>query len=58
MKSRFDADFLGSNNYLKLHGYAMARFAGKRKNATVRELIEVPFYNSMDIKKGRRVRGK
>ena len=26
MKSRFDADSLYSNNYLKNHGYAMAVF--------------------------------
>lgn len=42
MKSRFDADSLYSNNYLKNHGYAMSRFGGKRKHMSLREKLSLP----------------
>ena len=32
-----------SNNWLKLHGYAMIRFLGRRKHQTHFELVNLPF---------------
>lgn len=43
MKSRFEADSFYSNNWLRLHGYAMARFCGKRKCMSVTEAAMLPF---------------
>lgn len=56
MKSRFEADSLYSNNYLRLHGYAMSRFMGKRKKMTIREKLCIPFPDSYLLRKGRRVK--
>lgn len=60
MKSIFEADmyiFLeASNNYRKLHGYAMSRSSGKRKGMSVRERISLPFPDAYWLRKGRRVK--
>lgn len=60
MKSIFEADsniyFEASNNYRKLHSYAMCRRGGKRKKMSVRERISLPFPESYWLRKGRRVR--
>lgn len=58
MKSRFDADSLYSNNYLRMHGYAMARFNGKRKHMSLREKLSVPFKDHCILRRGRRVKVK
>lgn len=46
MKSRFEADSLYSNNWLRLHGYAMGRFGGKRKRMSIAECARAPFGKS------------
>ena len=56
MKSRFEADSLYSNNYLRLHGYAMCRRKGRRKQMTLRERLCVPFPDDKLLLRGRRVR--
>lgn len=56
MKSRFEADSLYSNNYLRLHGYAMARFGGKRKHMSLREKLCIPFSDAYLLRRGRRVK--
>lgn len=43
MKSRFEADSLYSNNWLRLHGYAMGRFGGKRKHISIADFNRLPF---------------
>jgi len=45
MKSRFDfnGEIYPSNNRLKMSGYAMSRFGGKRKKRTVVEMNDLPF---------------
>lgn len=43
MKSRFEADGLYSNNWLRLHGYAMGRFGGKRKRMSMTDYSRLPF---------------
>lgn len=58
MKSRFEADSLYSNNYLRMHGYAMARFGGKRKHMSLREKLSVPFPDPILFRRGRRVKFK
>ena len=56
MKSRFEADGLYSNNYLRMHGYAMARIGGRRKRMTLRERMSVPFVDAYLLRRGRRVK--
>lgn len=56
MKSRFDADSLYSNNYLKLHGYAMCRRSGKRKKESLREKMSVPFPEKYILRRAGRVK--
>lgn len=43
MKSRFDADAMHSNNWLRMHGFAMSRFCGKRKRMSMADYYSVPF---------------
>lgn len=56
MKSRFDADDMYCNNYLKMHGFAMFRRHGKRKGYSVRDRLVLPFAESYWLRKGRRVK--
>ena len=58
MKSRFDADSLYSNNYLKMHWYAMCRRCGKRKKASIREKASMPFQENYILRRARRVKLK
>lgn len=43
MKSRFEANSLYSNNWLRLHGYAMGRLGGKRKHMSIADYARFPF---------------
>lgn len=54
MKSRFEIYEEKSNNWLHIHGYAMARFGGKRKRSTHRERVNLPFPDYKDLKKRKR----
>lgn len=60
MKSILEADsniyLEASNNYKKLHSYAMYRRGGKRKKMSIRERISLPFPESYWLRKGRRVK--
>lgn len=59
MKSRFEEDFCYcSNNYLRLHGYAMPRRKGKRKRATIREQLDLPFTDAHILRKAGRVKNQ
>mgnify|MGYP006992168191 CR=1 FL=1 len=58
MKSRFDAEDMYSNNYLRMHGYAMYRRKGKRKKMTLRDMVCVPFVDVYLLRRCRRVREK
>lgn len=62
MKSRFEAiyDCYLSNNYLRMHGYAMWRKKEKRerKKMTIREELSAPFPESYVIRRGKRVKMK
>lgn len=56
MKSRFEADSLYSNNYLRMHGFAMIRRCGKSKYMSLRDKLDVPFVDYYTLRKGRRVK--
>ena len=56
MKSRFEADSLYSNNYLRLHGYAMIRRSGKCKHMSLKEKLSVPFPDLNLLRRGRRIK--
>lgn len=56
MKSRFELLFYPSNNWLRLHGYAMRRCKGNRKRASIREMIDFPFPETFWLRKSRRVK--
>lgn len=43
MKSRFDADAMHSNNWLRMHGFVMSRFCGKRKRMSMADYRSLPF---------------
>lgn len=43
MKSRFEANSSYSNNWLRLHGYAMGRLGGKRKHISIADYARLPF---------------
>lgn len=43
MKSRFDSEYLQSNNWLRMHKYAMARFKGKKKHCSYASYSCLPF---------------
>lgn len=51
MKYDISASIFCSNNWLKLHGYAMRRFSGKRKHLSHRECVKLPFQNLARKKK-------
>ena len=56
MKSRLEAEYLYSNNYLRMHGYAMCRRKGKRKKMAFRHRVCLPFVDAYWLRKGRRVK--
>ena len=43
IKSRFDSEFFQSNNWLRMHKYAMARFKGKKKHCSYASYARLPF---------------
>ena len=43
MKSRFDAEDLKSNNWLRMNGYAMSGFGGERKHNSFADYARLPF---------------
>lgn len=57
MKSSYEALVIYKNNYLRLHGYAMRRWGGKRKHhshASDARLFRIGFSELTDINKYRR----
>lgn len=54
MKSRFELYEEKSNNWLRIHGYAMERFSGKRKRITYSERADLPFSDYKDLQKIRK----
>lgn len=42
-KFEYSARLFFSNNWLKLHGYALIRSSGRRKHETHFELVNLPF---------------
>ena len=56
MRSRFEAVSIHSNNYLRMHGYAMSRFGSRRKSMSLRDKMCVPFVDDDIKRRGRRVK--
>lgn len=50
-KFEYSARIFMSNNWLKLHGYALIRSSGRRKHKTHYELVNLPFPDLVRKKK-------
>lgn len=39
-----------TNNYLKMHGYAMGRHKGRRRHMSLTSMSELPFFHPVQMK--------